>query len=41
MTETPELLVADAVAWRAWLERHHATSSGVRLVLAKKGATEL
>jgi uncharacterized protein YdeI (YjbR/CyaY-like superfamily) len=38
--ETPELLVADATAWRAWLERNHATSPGVRLVLAKKGATE-
>jgi len=32
--------VADAEAWRAWLDANHATSSGVRLVLAKKGVTE-
>lgn len=40
MIETPELLVVDVAAWRAWLAAHHATSPGVRLVLAKKGATE-
>jgi uncharacterized protein YdeI (YjbR/CyaY-like superfamily) len=40
VSETPELLVADAAAWRAWLEANHATSTGVRLVLAKKGVTE-
>ena len=34
-----ELLVAEAEAWRAWLERHHAESPGVWLVLAKKGKT--
>jgi uncharacterized protein YdeI (YjbR/CyaY-like superfamily) len=38
--ETPELLVADTDAWRAWLAANHATASGVRLVLAKKGVTE-
>ncbi len=32
-----ELLVPDAVAWRAWLLEHHADSPGVRLVLHKKG----
>lgn len=32
-----ELVVADAAAWRRWLERHHASSPGVWLVLAKKG----
>lgn len=37
---TPELIVADAVAWRAWLAANHASSTGVRLVLAKKGTTE-
>jgi uncharacterized protein YdeI (YjbR/CyaY-like superfamily) len=37
MSETPELLVADAAQWRAWLASNHATSTGVRLVLAKKG----
>jgi uncharacterized protein YdeI (YjbR/CyaY-like superfamily) len=40
VSETPELLVADGAAWRAWLAAHHAASSGVRLVLAKKGVTE-
>lgn len=40
MSDTPELLVADDGAWRAWLDASHATSSGVRLVLAKKGITE-
>jgi len=33
----PELIVADASGWRAWLGEHHAQSSGVRLILAKKG----
>jgi uncharacterized protein YdeI (YjbR/CyaY-like superfamily) len=37
--ETPELLVADADVWRAWLADNHGTSPGVRLVLAKKGAS--
>lgn len=40
MNATPELLVADTAGWRAWLATHHAESSGVRLVLAKKGVTE-
>lgn len=38
MSETPELLVADAAQWRAWLAGNHATSTGVRLVLARTGA---
>ena len=37
---TPELTVADAAAWRAFLAQHHADESGVWLVLAKKGTTE-
>ena len=37
--DLPELLVADAAAWRAWLSGQHSKSQGVRLVLAKKGAT--
>lgn len=43
MIELPELLLPDAPAWRAWLEEHHATDPGVRLVLHKKGGavTEL
>ena len=39
-TEPPELIVADAAAWRAWLSRHHGEQDGVWLVLAKKGTTE-
>ncbi len=39
MTESPELLVADTATWRAWLSAHHATSPGVRLVLAKKSVS--
>ena len=32
-------MVADAAEWRGWLNGNHATSPGVRLVLAKKGTT--
>ena len=35
--ELPELIVADAAAWRSWLNDNHAESRGVRLVLARKG----
>lgn len=35
-----ELIVADAAAWREWLAEHHDSSSGVWLVLAKKGMTD-
>ena len=35
----PQLVVADAAAWRAWLDDHEYSSDGVRLVLAKKGTT--
>lgn len=34
------LVVADAAAWRAWLDEHEDDSDGVRLVLAKKGTVE-
>jgi uncharacterized protein YdeI (YjbR/CyaY-like superfamily) len=37
--ELPELIVADAHAWRSWLAAHHADPAGVWLVLAKKGTT--
>jgi uncharacterized protein YdeI (YjbR/CyaY-like superfamily) len=37
--ERPELIVADARAWRTWLSRH-PDSDGVRLVLAKKGTID-
>jgi uncharacterized protein YdeI (YjbR/CyaY-like superfamily) len=33
------LIVADAAAWRAWLDANEDTSDGVWLVLAKKGTT--
>jgi uncharacterized protein YdeI (YjbR/CyaY-like superfamily) len=35
--ELPELILRDAVAWRAWLAKHHADPAGVWVVLAKKG----
>lgn len=38
--EPPEVIVADAPAWRAWLDEHHDAATGVWLVLAKKGTTE-
>jgi uncharacterized protein YdeI (YjbR/CyaY-like superfamily) len=38
--QLPELIVADAAAWRVWLAEHHEESVGVTLVLAKKGVTE-
>lgn len=38
--DLPQLIVADAPAWRAWLTEHHEHSSGVWLRLAKKGTTE-
>ena len=37
-TAISELTVADAAAWRAWLVDHHEDSTGVWLVLTKKGA---
>lgn len=36
----PDLVVADTAAWTAWLDEHATTSTGVRLALAKGGATE-
>src|SRR6187455_847555 len=39
-TLLPELLVSDPAALRAWLEEHHATSPGVRLVLTKKSGSD-
>ena len=40
VADLPELIVADAAAWRAWLGNHHGNSTGVWLVLAKKGTKE-
>lgn len=36
----PELIVADAAAFRAWLVERYSSSDGVWLVLAKKNTTE-
>ncbi|WP_062213844.1 YdeI/OmpD-associated family protein [Demequina oxidasica] len=40
MTKAPieEFIVADANAWREWLDKNETASDGVWLVLAKKGA---
>jgi uncharacterized protein YdeI (YjbR/CyaY-like superfamily) len=35
-----ELIVINARAWRSWLARNHSGSTGVWLVLAKKGTAE-
>lgn len=37
--DLPELLVATVGEWRDWLHEHHSVSSGVWLVLAKKGSS--
>jgi uncharacterized protein YdeI (YjbR/CyaY-like superfamily) len=37
--DLPELLVNDATEWRTWLSAQHSSSTGVWLVLAKKGVT--
>lgn len=37
--EMPLLEPADRAEWRAWLEQHHATSSGVWVAVGKKGGT--
>jgi uncharacterized protein YdeI (YjbR/CyaY-like superfamily) len=36
--EQPELVVADAAAWREWLRENHPDPTGVWLALAKKAA---
>ena len=40
MSDEPELIVIDVLAWRDWLDRHEHASDGVWLVLAKKGVRE-
>lgn len=37
--EPPELILPDVAAWQTWLRQHHGSSTGVWLVLAKKGTT--
>jgi uncharacterized protein YdeI (YjbR/CyaY-like superfamily) len=36
--EEPTIAFADKQAWAAWLASHHATSTGVSVLIAKKGA---
>jgi uncharacterized protein YdeI (YjbR/CyaY-like superfamily) len=38
--DPPELLLADASTWRAWLAKNCSESKGVWLVLAKKGTRD-
>ena len=38
-SELPPLVVANVGAWRKWLDKHHAQSTGVWLTLAKQGTT--
>ena len=38
--DLPQLVVADAAAWRQWLDQHHRSVAGVWLHLAKKGTTQ-
>jgi len=38
VTDLPLVEFADAAAWEAWLEQHHANSPGVWLTFAKKGS---
>jgi len=38
--ESTELIVRDAAEWRRWLQDHHQSSTGVWLVMARKGTTE-
>jgi hypothetical protein len=38
--ELPQLIVADAAAWRTWLAGHRDDPIGVLLLLAKKDTTE-
>jgi len=36
--ELPMIPFASSEAWEAWLEENHATSNGLRIMLAKKGS---
>lgn len=38
-SDVPSLVVANAGAWRRWLDKHHAESTGVWLLLSKQGTT--
>ena len=38
-TVHPQVIVPDVAAWRAWLDENENTSTGVWLVLAKKGTS--
>jgi uncharacterized protein YdeI (YjbR/CyaY-like superfamily) len=38
--DLPPLVVASVGAWRRWLDKHHAESNGVWLLLSKQGTTQ-
>ncbi len=38
-SDLPPLVVANVGAWRSWLDKHHAQSTGVWLLLSKQGTT--
>jgi uncharacterized protein YdeI (YjbR/CyaY-like superfamily) len=38
--EREELIFPDVERWRAWLEKNHSSSTGIWLVLAKKGTVK-
>jgi uncharacterized protein YdeI (YjbR/CyaY-like superfamily) len=38
--EQPEIIVADAAAWRRWLHAHHEEPAGIWLVLSKQRTTD-
>jgi uncharacterized protein YdeI (YjbR/CyaY-like superfamily) len=39
-SEIPPLVVANVAAWRKWLDKQHAASTGVWLLLAKQGTAK-
>ena len=38
MSDLPRVYVPDRAAWRAWLEKNHATSHGIWLIYYKRGS---
>jgi uncharacterized protein YdeI (YjbR/CyaY-like superfamily) len=41
LSDAPLVEVHDRAAWRAWLEAHHATSTGVWLVMNRQAARQV
>jgi uncharacterized protein YdeI (YjbR/CyaY-like superfamily) len=40
MADHPSVTATSRAAWRAWLQKHHAASTGVWVMIAKKHATQ-